>query len=96
MWILTRVRMEGAGRRLKHLQAVLSPSGARAGLRIRLSSSTGDGTRASIGDISIVLRDAKNAELVPRKYMPANVSQSVLRHLRWIMQKVCTHQNAEY
>ncbi|XP_067669611.1 von Willebrand factor A domain-containing protein 8-like [Haliotis asinina] len=87
MWVLSRVSMEGAGRRLRHLQAVLSPSGARSGLRIRLSSSSGDGTRASIGDISIILRDAKNPELVPRKYMPASVSQSVLRHLRWIMQK---------
>jgi len=41
----------------------------------------------SIGDVSKVVSEAKFPELVPRKYMKDQLPQSVLRHLRWIMQK---------
>lgn len=41
----------------------------------------------SIGDVSKPIIQPKNTELVPIKYIPANKSQAILRHLRWIMQK---------
>ncbi|KAK7499225.1 hypothetical protein BaRGS_00009485, partial [Batillaria attramentaria] len=43
--------------------------------------------RVSIGDIAVQVKDPKAPELVPRKYYKKELPQSILRHLRWIMQK---------
>ncbi|XP_026561155.1 von Willebrand factor A domain-containing protein 8 [Pseudonaja textilis] len=41
----------------------------------------------TIGDVSYKLRKPKNPELVPVNYISDSVAQSVVQHLRWIMQK---------
>uniref|UniRef100_A0A670Y8E4 von Willebrand factor A domain-containing protein 8 n=1 Tax=Pseudonaja textilis TaxID=8673 RepID=A0A670Y8E4_PSETE len=45
------------------------------------------GDTVTIGDVSYKLRKPKNPELVPVNYISDSVAQSVVQHLRWIMQK---------
>ncbi|KAK7868613.1 hypothetical protein R5R35_008422 [Gryllus longicercus] len=40
-----------------------------------------------IGDISKVVKPAKNPQYVPLKYVEGESSQEILRHLRWMLQK---------
>ncbi|XP_063587792.1 von Willebrand factor A domain-containing protein 8-like [Penaeus indicus] len=51
---------------------------------IRLIS---DASKVSIGDVSKEIHAPKNPELVPTGYIRGNVPQSVLKHLRWLIQK---------
>uniref|UniRef100_A0A8C8RXU2 von Willebrand factor A domain-containing protein 8 n=1 Tax=Pelusios castaneus TaxID=367368 RepID=A0A8C8RXU2_9SAUR len=41
----------------------------------------------TIGDVSFKRKTPKSPELVPLNYMSDNLAQSVVQHLRWIMQK---------
>uniref|UniRef100_A0A670J864 von Willebrand factor A domain-containing protein 8 n=1 Tax=Podarcis muralis TaxID=64176 RepID=A0A670J864_PODMU len=41
----------------------------------------------TIGDVSYKLKIPRNPELVPVNYISDSVAQSVIQHLRWIMQK---------
>ncbi|MBZ3884085.1 von Willebrand factor A domain-containing protein 8 [Sciurus carolinensis] len=45
------------------------------------------GDTVNIGDVSYKLRTPKNPELVPQNYISVSPTQSVVQHLRWIMQK---------
>uniref|UniRef100_A0A8B9TGJ3 von Willebrand factor A domain-containing protein 8 n=1 Tax=Anas platyrhynchos TaxID=8839 RepID=A0A8B9TGJ3_ANAPL len=45
------------------------------------------GDAVTIGDVSFKLKTPKNPELVPQNYMTDSLAQSVIQHLRWIMQK---------
>ncbi|KAI1241841.1 hypothetical protein IHE44_0005343 [Lamprotornis superbus] len=45
------------------------------------------GDTVTIGDVSFKLKTPKNPELVPQNYMTESLAQSVVHHLRWIMQK---------
>uniref|UniRef100_A0A8C4W504 von Willebrand factor A domain containing 8 n=1 Tax=Gopherus evgoodei TaxID=1825980 RepID=A0A8C4W504_9SAUR len=45
------------------------------------------GDTVTIGDVSFKLKTPKSPELVPLNYMSDNLAQSVVQHLRWIMQK---------
>ncbi|XP_070607481.1 von Willebrand factor A domain-containing protein 8 isoform X1 [Erythrolamprus reginae] len=59
-------------------------AGLRGGLRA-LHNEQGD--TVTIGDVSYKLRKPKNPELVPVNYISESLAQSVIQHLRWIMQK---------
>ncbi|KAM6448202.1 von Willebrand factor A domain-containing protein 8 isoform 2-T2 [Liasis olivaceus] len=48
---------------------------------------TAEGDTVTIGDVSYKLRTPKNPELVPVNYISDSLAQSVIQHLRWIMQK---------
>ncbi|PIK51485.1 putative von Willebrand factor A domain-containing protein 8 [Apostichopus japonicus] len=75
-------------RRLGNLQRVLasSPASQRVCIRYCSADSTGK-IKVTLGDISKEVKSAKRPELVPTKYLSSELPQSVLRHLRWIMQK---------
>uniref|UniRef100_A0A8C2U8R3 von Willebrand factor A domain-containing protein 8 n=1 Tax=Coturnix japonica TaxID=93934 RepID=A0A8C2U8R3_COTJA len=45
------------------------------------------GDTVTIGDVSFKLKTPKNPEFVPQNYMTDSLAQSVVQHLRWIMQK---------
>ncbi|XP_039733144.1 von Willebrand factor A domain-containing protein 8 isoform X5 [Pteropus medius] len=45
------------------------------------------GDTVNIGDVSYKLKTPKNPELVPQNYISDSLAQSVIQHLRWIMQK---------
>ncbi|KAM6177939.1 von Willebrand factor A domain-containing protein 8 [Rhynchocyon petersi] len=45
------------------------------------------GDTINIGDVSYKLKTPTNPELVPQNYISDSVAQSVIHHLRWIMQK---------
>ncbi|XP_069495477.1 von Willebrand factor A domain-containing protein 8 [Ambystoma mexicanum] len=49
--------------------------------------STTTGGVVNIGDVSFQLKEPKNPEHVPVNYLSQPLSQSVVQHLRWIMQK---------
>ncbi|XP_025079335.1 von Willebrand factor A domain-containing protein 8-like isoform X2 [Pomacea canaliculata] len=89
MRIFGFMSLERANRRLRHLQAVIKPAWreSTADLQVRWCSSESGSKRVSIGDVSIQVKDPKAPELVPRKYYKKELPQTVLRHLRWIMQK---------
>ncbi|XP_050390689.1 von Willebrand factor A domain-containing protein 8 [Patella vulgata] len=96
MWTCLRMNAEAASRRLKQIQGVLQngirrADGNRNGtarLQIRLNSSNASDSKIiTIGDVGIKIRNPKYPELVPSKYLPKDVPQAILRHLRWIMQK---------
>ncbi|KAM6179532.1 von Willebrand factor A domain-containing protein 8 [Erethizon dorsatum] len=66
------------------------PGGDGQRLEVRLvhagaGADTGD--TVNIGDVSYKLKMPKNPELVPQNYISEPLSQSVVQHLRWIMQK---------
>lgn len=46
-----------------------------------------DTEQVSIGDITVTVRPPRNVEVVPVKYLQDTPPQSVLHHLKWIMQK---------
>ncbi|XP_059156251.1 von Willebrand factor A domain-containing protein 8-like [Physella acuta] len=87
------VAMENASRRLHYLHKVLCQPSANGKvpeviqIQVRLISESTLGKKVSIGDVSKVISEPKHPEFVPRKYLKTNISQSTLRHLRWIMQK---------
>ncbi|XP_066093875.1 von Willebrand factor A domain-containing protein 8 isoform X2 [Saccopteryx bilineata] len=45
------------------------------------------GDTVNIGDVSYKLKTPKSPELVPQNYISDSLAQSVVQHLRWIMQK---------
>ncbi|XP_075419136.1 von Willebrand factor A domain-containing protein 8 [Tenrec ecaudatus] len=45
------------------------------------------GDTVSIGDVSYKLKTPTSPELVPQNYISDSLAQSVIQHLRWIMQK---------
>ncbi|KAM6284282.1 von Willebrand factor A domain-containing protein 8 isoform 1-T1 [Spheniscus humboldti] len=59
---------------------------ARSG-RLEIRALHGSGDTVTIGDVSFKLKTPKNPELVPQNYMTDSLAQSVVHHLRWIMQK---------
>ncbi|XP_002741241.2 von Willebrand factor A domain-containing protein 8-like, partial [Saccoglossus kowalevskii] len=79
---VVRMSAESALRRVRQLNGVIT-SNTSAQLR---SQST-DNSHVSIGDVSIQLQTPKKPELVPTKYIPDTPPQTLMRHLRWIMQK---------
>ncbi|CAL1547451.1 unnamed protein product [Lymnaea stagnalis] len=84
------IAMEAASRRLHHLQGILLGSQEvrfSNNLQIRLLSESAGGKKVTIGDVSKVVSEPNHPELVPRQYLKNQPSQSILRHLRWIMQK---------
>lgn len=48
---------------------------------------TDSGDTVNIGDVSYKLKTPKNPELVPQNYISESPAQSIVQHLRWIMQK---------
>uniref|UniRef100_A0ABM5FZN6 von Willebrand factor A domain-containing protein 8 n=1 Tax=Pogona vitticeps TaxID=103695 RepID=A0ABM5FZN6_9SAUR len=48
---------------------------------------TAEGGTVTIGDVSYKLKTPRNPELVPVNYISDSLAQSVVQHLRWIMQK---------
>uniref|UniRef100_A0A8C3CWA0 von Willebrand factor A domain-containing protein 8 n=1 Tax=Cairina moschata TaxID=8855 RepID=A0A8C3CWA0_CAIMO len=60
-------------------------SGELKGFSLSLFYFLGDAV--TIGDVSFKLKTPKNPELVPQNYMTDSLAQSVIQHLRWIMQK---------
>ncbi|KAL8625507.1 hypothetical protein ACOMHN_014596 [Nucella lapillus] len=82
--------LERASRRLRHLQAIIGRPGTRvssAEVHVRWTSSESGSKKVSIGDISVQVKEPNSAELVPHKYFKKQLPQTILRHLRWIMQK---------
>lgn len=54
----------------------------------RCSNQAKNGTeQVSIGDITVTVRPPRNVEVVPVKYLQDTPPQSILHHLKWIMQK---------
>lgn len=54
----------------------------------RCSNQAKNGTeQVSIGDITVTVRPPRNVEVVPVKYLQETPPQTVLHHLKWIMQK---------
>ncbi|XP_038166653.1 von Willebrand factor A domain-containing protein 8 isoform X2 [Arvicola amphibius] len=67
------------------------PGGDRQRLEVRLMHAsagvTDSGDTVNIGDVSYKLKTPKNPELVPQNYISESPAQSIVQHLRWIMQK---------
>ncbi|XP_041521188.1 von Willebrand factor A domain-containing protein 8 isoform X2 [Microtus oregoni] len=66
------------------------PGGDRQRLEVRLMHAAGvtdSGDTVNIGDVSYKLKTPKNPELVPQNYISESPAQSIVQHLRWIMQK---------
>ncbi|XP_038049927.1 von Willebrand factor A domain-containing protein 8-like [Patiria miniata] len=76
-------------RRLRHLRGVLAGGSSLSGGRISpvLRACYSSDGKVSIGDVSRTLKAPANPELVPIKHLSDGLPQSVMRHLRWIMQK---------
>ncbi|XP_063005440.1 von Willebrand factor A domain-containing protein 8 isoform X1 [Melospiza melodia melodia] len=78
-----------AARRVRLLLRQVVGGGAAAARygrsEVRALHSSGD--TVTIGDVSFKLKTPKNPELVPHNYMTESLAQSVVHHLRWIMQK---------
>ncbi|XP_061081457.1 von Willebrand factor A domain-containing protein 8 [Conger conger] len=77
-----------AARRIRN---ILGPVTGKSGWTCRthevklLNTSSGDTVK--IGEISFQLKAPRNPELVPVKHMTGAMPQTVVQHLRWIMQK---------
>ncbi|XP_074844543.1 von Willebrand factor A domain-containing protein 8 isoform X3 [Carettochelys insculpta] len=89
---LLRLRGGPAARRVRLLLRQVVPGRLATGNlqpEIRALHGTGAaaGDTVTIGDVSFKLKTPKSPELVPLKYMSDNLAQSVVQHLRWIMQK---------
>ncbi|DAA24031.1 TPA: hypothetical protein BOS_12463 [Bos taurus] len=54
---------------------------------VHAGAGAGSGDTVNIGDVSYKLKNPKNPELVPQNYISDSLAQSVIQHLRWIMQK---------
>ncbi|XP_036084810.1 von Willebrand factor A domain-containing protein 8 isoform X2 [Rousettus aegyptiacus] len=82
-----------AARRVRLLlrQAVRGrPGGDRWRPEVRLlhaGAGADSGDTVTIGDVSYKLKTPKSPELVPQNYISDSLAQSVVQHLRWIMQK---------
>ncbi|KAM7321273.1 hypothetical protein ACRRTK_019365 [Alexandromys fortis] len=66
------------------------PGGDRQRLEVRMMHAAGvtdSGDTVNIGDVSYKLKTPKNPELVPQNYISESPAQSIVQHLRWIMQK---------
>ncbi|GAB1299118.1 von Willebrand factor A domain-containing protein 8 [Apodemus speciosus] len=65
------------------------PGGDQQRLEVRLlhAGVTDSGETVNIGDVSYKLKTPKNPELVPQNYISESPAQSIVQHLRWIMQK---------
>ncbi|XP_063429829.1 von Willebrand factor A domain-containing protein 8-like [Mytilus trossulus] len=90
MFQAARMSVERSIRRLQVLSGTLKGNYGRPGcefLSIRNCSSSSGKSSVSIGEVSINIKDAKNPELVPSKYLDKDSPQSILQHLQWIMQK---------
>ncbi|XP_058526672.1 von Willebrand factor A domain-containing protein 8 [Ochotona princeps] len=61
----------------------------RPEVRLQHTAGTGadSGDTVTIGDVSYKLKIPKNPEFVPQNYISDSLAQSVVHHLRWIMQK---------
>ncbi|GFR87627.1 von Willebrand factor A domain-containing protein 8-like [Elysia marginata] len=79
--------MDAASRRLQQLHRVFGRPSLNNVLQIRLLSDSAGGKRLKIGDVSKLVTEPKHPELMPRQFLKEKPSQSVLQHLRWIMQK---------
>lgn len=55
--------------------------------RASTSSSSSGGNRVKIGDVEKEIYPAKSPHLVPIGYLPQRPTQSVLKHLKWLLQK---------
>ncbi|XP_062831671.1 von Willebrand factor A domain-containing protein 8 isoform X2 [Anolis carolinensis] len=85
----------GAGRRVRLLLQQVAAGRARGEEAPRLrcparalhGAGKAEGDTVTIGDVSYKLRTPRNPELVPRNYISDSLAQSVIQHLRWIMQK---------
>lgn len=90
MRLPVRMSVDRSLRRLRNLQGFLR-GGETHTLRIEpcrhCSKSIGGKDQVSIGEVSIKIKTPKSPELVPTNYLSHETPQSVLRHLRWIMQK---------
>eukprot|EP00057_Strongylocentrotus_purpuratus_P027672 XP_011682146.1 PREDICTED: von Willebrand factor A domain-containing protein 8 [Strongylocentrotus purpuratus] len=91
MFRVARMTSEQSVRRLRQLHGLLQGNQQQGALvipnlRCRAVYST-DGKSVSLGGVTKTIKEPARRELVPHKYLPENVPQSVLRHLRWIMQK---------
>ncbi|XP_036613372.1 von Willebrand factor A domain-containing protein 8 [Trichosurus vulpecula] len=78
-----------AARRVRLIlrQVVRGRPGAQ-GLRLRHTGAGAEaGDTINIGDVSYKLKTPKNPELVPKNYISDSLAQTVVQHLRWIMQK---------
>lgn len=90
MFRLARMSVDRSVRRLKVLQTILHDGNFSKDSVLAIRWCTGKGVSdgvVSIGNISIPLRAGKAPELIPVKYLSEKPPQSVLQHLRWIMQK---------
>ncbi|KAM6096548.1 von Willebrand factor A domain-containing protein 8 [Chlamydotis macqueenii] len=78
-----------AARRVRLLLRQVLGGGAAAARsgRLEVRALHGSGDAVTIGDVSFKLKTPKNPELVPQNYMTDSLAQSVVHHLRWIMQK---------
>ncbi|XP_028971690.2 von Willebrand factor A domain-containing protein 8 isoform X4 [Esox lucius] len=54
---------------------------------VKLLNTSAGGDTVKIGDISYQLKTPRQPELVPINHMLKNLPQTVIQHLRWIMQK---------
>ncbi|KAL5014683.1 hypothetical protein ScPMuIL_008953, partial [Solemya velum] len=96
MFLVNRMTVDKSLHRIRQLSSILrrqdgenSKHSSLAVLSIRNCSSNKnqDAEFVRIGDISKQVRQPSKSELVPVKYLPKEIPQSSLRHLRWIMQK---------
>ncbi|KAJ8030585.1 von Willebrand factor A domain-containing protein 8 [Holothuria leucospilota] len=88
MHYLMRMSAGSSLRRLSHLQRTVAGFSTSNRLCVRYCSSGDKGKiKVSLGDVTKEVKSAKRPELVPTKYLSSEIPQSVLRHLRWIMQK---------
>ncbi|XP_075344945.1 von Willebrand factor A domain-containing protein 8 isoform X1 [Mycteria americana] len=78
-----------AARRVRLLLRQVLGGGAAAARssRLEVRALHGSGDTVTIGDVSFKLKTPKNPELVPQNYVTDSLAQSVVHHLRWIMQK---------
>ncbi|XP_033638187.1 von Willebrand factor A domain-containing protein 8-like [Asterias rubens] len=76
-------------RRLRHIRGVFAGYGAGCTPRLTpaLCANYSSDGQVSIGDVTKTIKTPANPELVPIKYLSDNPPQSVMRHLRWVMQK---------
>uniref|UniRef100_A0A8B9Q0P6 von Willebrand factor A domain-containing protein 8 n=1 Tax=Apteryx owenii TaxID=8824 RepID=A0A8B9Q0P6_APTOW len=69
------------------IHASFIPCSCRSSLQVCILCLPKYGDTVTIGDVSFKLKTPKNPELVPQNYMTDSLAQSVVHHLRWIMQK---------
>eukprot|EP00117_Sycon_ciliatum_P049088 scpid7831/ scgid4687/ Uncharacterized protein KIAA0564 homolog len=88
MWILRSCSTaDSAVRRLRHVHNVISTAYCSSSAGNVSSGGSSETDSVSIGDASVTLSQPNKPELVPTQHLPLEPGQSVLNHLRWIMQK---------